>query len=229
MKVIAISGWKHSGKDTCADYLIKNHNFTRIGFADPLKDMVAKEYGVKREWLDDPQYKDLPLIGMPIESKDDFTRTIHNFMLGEFRTVGGYKPDKGYVRTENDYLETFIFDEWEKLYQTPRSLCILKGSVNRSVRSNYWVSKAIDSIKTSNLNNVVISDMRYKSEMQQLREAFENNLITIRINRFSNNPSQDPSETDLDNAKFDFIVENKGEKEEFFAQLQEIISKIQAS
>ena len=40
--IIGISGRKRSGKDTFAEQLVKEHGFTRIAFADPLK-AVARE------------------------------------------------------------------------------------------------------------------------------------------------------------------------------------------
>ena len=42
MVLIGIVGKKYSGKDTAADYLVANHNFTKMAFADPVK-KVAKE------------------------------------------------------------------------------------------------------------------------------------------------------------------------------------------
>jgi dephospho-CoA kinase len=38
--IIAISGKLQSGKDTIADYLVLKHGFTRIAFADKLKDIA---------------------------------------------------------------------------------------------------------------------------------------------------------------------------------------------
>jgi hypothetical protein len=38
--IIAIAGYKRSGKDSIADYLVESHNFTRYAFADPMYEMV---------------------------------------------------------------------------------------------------------------------------------------------------------------------------------------------
>lgn len=37
---IGLSGFARSGKDTAADYLVKNHGFTRISFADPMREAL---------------------------------------------------------------------------------------------------------------------------------------------------------------------------------------------
>ena len=47
--VIGICGLISSGKDTIADYLIKEHNFRKISFADKLKDSVAAMFDWDRE------------------------------------------------------------------------------------------------------------------------------------------------------------------------------------
>lgn len=38
--IIGLSGWARSGKDTVADYLVKNHGFTRVSFADPMREAL---------------------------------------------------------------------------------------------------------------------------------------------------------------------------------------------
>jgi len=37
IKVVGITGFKRSGKDTVGEYLCNGHNYTRLGFADSLK------------------------------------------------------------------------------------------------------------------------------------------------------------------------------------------------
>lgn len=44
---IALSGKMRSGKDTVADYLVKRHGFTRMAFADKLKDVVRDLFEVR--------------------------------------------------------------------------------------------------------------------------------------------------------------------------------------
>ncbi len=50
--VIGICGLIGSGKDTVAQFLINNHNFVKISFADKLKDAVATMFNWNRELLD---------------------------------------------------------------------------------------------------------------------------------------------------------------------------------
>jgi hypothetical protein len=51
MKVIALSGWSGSGKDTLADILVRQ-GCLRFAFATPLKDIASELFGFPREWAD---------------------------------------------------------------------------------------------------------------------------------------------------------------------------------
>jgi len=231
MKVIAFSGWKRSGKDSCAEYLIESYGFFRVALADPLKDAVAKEYGIDRGSLDDPNRKEAPILTMPVKPQDGFSRNLCEFMVKEFRTSRGLQPD-GFVYREGNFLGIIgantVVESHRLVYWTPRALAILKGSVNRSVQSNYWTSKAFEEIthRLKHGQNIVVTDLRYKSEVSQFKEAFGESLITIRVNRFDSSPSSDPSENDLNDHRFDYTLENKGTKEQLYSQLQEIVSKL---
>ncbi len=47
--IIGICGLIGSGKDTIAEYLIKEHNYIKLSFADKLKDSVATMFDWDRE------------------------------------------------------------------------------------------------------------------------------------------------------------------------------------
>ena len=229
MKVIALSGWKQSGKDTAADYLIKEHGFLRFGFADILKDMVAEQYNIPRESLDKPELKEQPLFQYPVNPQDDFSCMIAKFLVKEFATKFG----NGEIGKQTSQFS----EPWQHfdLFWTPRALAILEGSVKRSVTSQYWVQQVINQINNlktpSKLidgeakGNFVITDLRYRSEVAQLEEAFGENLQVVRISRFDSSPSSDPSERDLDDYKFSNIIENKGTLEELYTKVDKLAGK----
>ena len=50
--IIGICGLIGSGKDTIADYLVEQHNFQKMSFADKLKDAVAQMFEWDRQLLD---------------------------------------------------------------------------------------------------------------------------------------------------------------------------------
>jgi hypothetical protein len=57
MKVILLSGWSGSGKDTTGILLERIANCSLLAFADVLKEMVAKEYGFPLFWAYSQQGK----------------------------------------------------------------------------------------------------------------------------------------------------------------------------
>lgn len=233
MRVIAISGWKQSGKDTAAAHLINKHNYLRTAFADNLKDMVAKEYDIPREHCDDPEYKERPILHLPVTPKDSFSLAVSEIMLKELRTASGERPVGFNIDVSGAFLGVNKRNIVEQLYWTPRALCILKGSVNRAVTSDYWVQSIVNKINKVKRADApgdvcygfVISDLRYKSEVEQLRQAFGKDLITVRVNRFNTVESSDPSERDLDNATFDVVIENRSSLENFLKQVDELVKE----
>ena len=184
--IILLSGWKRSGKDTVADYLVKEFGYKRLGFADPLKDLTATLFDIKRNYFDDAALKESPIMYMPVQAKDDFAALVTTAMTKEFKL----SHDVGDLQ-----------DYW-----TPRALCILVGSCMRAVNPNFWVDQALNQVKPGGL--YVISDCRYRSEVEAVKR-FNAHVTTVRIDRFDSSPSVDPSERDLDDYSFDIILENR--------------------
>ena len=50
--ILAICGFKGSGKDTIGDYLIKNHGFKRFQFGSAVKDICSIIFGWPRQLLE---------------------------------------------------------------------------------------------------------------------------------------------------------------------------------
>lgn len=153
MKIIAISGWKKSGKDTAGELLINEHNFMRISFAGPLKSKVANDFNMTRAEQDDQNLKEQPLLNYPVIPKDKFALNIVKFMYKEFRDAKGRIPldlhidPSGAVMGVMDVPGIFTRqDELAQLYWTRRAMQIVEGSTKRTIDSDYWVKKAIEQI-----------------------------------------------------------------------------------
>ena len=52
MKLIGLSGKSGSGKDTVANYLVTNYNYTKLSFGSVLKDVVSCIFGWPRNLLE---------------------------------------------------------------------------------------------------------------------------------------------------------------------------------
>lgn len=200
MKVIALSGWKKSGKDTVADYICNNYPFVKYTFADDMKDLVCETYCLRNEQLTDQSLKEEPLLEYPVEPLDSFNEGIHALLKDEFREHQGVR------------------------YWTPRALLILEGSVKRSVSNTYWTENLFARIKSMHDDPyIVISDLRFKAEYEALEREFGDNLITVRINRFDSVNTSDPSERNLDNTDFDVFIENKGNLEDLYKDVDRLM------
>lgn len=227
-KVIAISGWKKSGKDTMAEYLIKKHGASRVSFADPLKDNVARDFKiVPRADLDNQDKKEKAILSMPVNPQDKFSKMVAEFMVKEFRDTHNVAPHSFCYQGDEYYgivKDDRGVDIKVRVYWTPRALAILEGSTKRTARSDYWVKQAMDKARESGVQLVVIADLRYKSEMNQLRAILGADLTDIRVERFDTSPSDDPSERDLDDYPFSNRINNRGTLEASFAQLEDILA-----
>lgn len=199
-RCIAMSGWKQSGKDTVADFLVREYGYRKASFASALKDMVSATYKIPREYMDSSTHKEMPLHNYPAISTDAFSIQIHEMLKSELSSG----------------------------FWTPRAVLILEGSIKRAVNSNFWVRSVASEILSAPSNiNYVISDMRYKSEADTLRILLPS-LITMRLDRFDSIDTQDPSERDLDDYKFDIQLGNRGTVTDLQTTLGHVISTYSA-
>lgn len=51
--IIGLAGKAQAGKDTIGKYLVEQHKFERLAFADKLKEAVAALFDIPREWVDE--------------------------------------------------------------------------------------------------------------------------------------------------------------------------------
>lgn len=220
--IICLSGFKGSGKDLCADYLIKNYGYIRVSFADSLKDLTAEQYDIPRYFFDSNAYKEAPLLHLPISPKDNFGELIYQYLCKEFSDECGNKP-YFYCAADGKFIyktdKTCSGYEDRITYWTPRALLILEGGTKRSVAPNFWVDRVIEQI--DRLDKVVLTDLRYKSEIVRFKEVFENKatLYLTRVRRYDTVESTTSSERDLDDYKFDYYLNNKGDKTQFYKHL----------
>jgi len=54
--IIGLSGYAQSGKDTVAKYLVDNHGFERVAFADPIRDLLYEINPIVSTVASEPMY-----------------------------------------------------------------------------------------------------------------------------------------------------------------------------
>ena len=99
--------------------------------------------------------------------------------------------------------------------------------LRQGFNNNIHVAATLGSIKEN--EKAIITDMRFPNELEAIKK---HNGITIRVNRGlierTGKMIQEPehiSETALDDAKFDYVIENNGTIEELIEQVKKILIK----
>jgi hypothetical protein len=90
----------------------------------------------------------------------------------------------------------------------------------------FWARKVGRKLGDDRPEYVVVSDWRYREELNHLNVNFPNAaIITVRIIRNNVIPSKDPSEHDLDDFNFNFLISNNGSVDELNGFVLKIAGK----
>lgn len=178
-------------------------NWKIVKFADKLKTLVCLLIGYTREQLEDRILKEQEL-------GEEWW-----YYKGRNNSLIPY--NKNSKRSTEDLIKP-----------TPRLLLQLIGTdlFRNQLHPNTWVNASF----ANYLNNAwIFTDVRFPNELEAIKK---HNGITIRINRGlverTGKLIQEPehiSETALDDAKFDYIIENNGTIEELLEQVKKILIK----
>ena len=101
-------------------------------------------------------------------------------------------------------------------------MCILEGTVRRAVDPSFWVNGVIS--KLDQLSDYVVSDLRFRSEVSRFKEKVKAHEIkVVRVVRYVEIDTEDPSERDLDLHKFDLVMENTGSIKDLEDSIKKLI------
>lgn len=190
MRHIALIGKARSGKDTTAERLIKKYAYTRVAFADPLKEMALRaDPIVDWEHPDPDEIAD----GRSSEERD----AVH---LSEL--VDG----EGWERAKDDYPEVRRF--LQRLGQTQREF-----------DEDFWLRIALRKVEAADNWNlpVVVTDVRYLNELLALQNV---GFTAVRIVRPATETGDThASETELDSYRTRYTLQNVNHISELHAQI----------
>lgn len=184
MKLIALSGYSGVGKDTLADVLVKEYNFCRIAFADPIKRIAREIYDFSDEQLWGPSEKRNELDKRyPREHCwEDDVPVIEAKCLCCGVGYFNYKEDQCYltpryalkrIGTEmarDCYLNTWI----------DYTLRIVGKLQDKSQRVIYNCKDGLIECDYSPYKGIVLTDCRFANEVDALKAA---NTYVVRIKR----------------------------------------------
>jgi GH43 family beta-xylosidase len=205
-KIICISGLINSGKDTAAEYLINNHNFTKLSFAGTLKDTISVLFNWDRtllegETLESRQWREqvdswwAKRLDMPHLTP----RWVLQFWGTEVCRVGFHK------------------DIWVAALEN--KLSITEGNV---VITDARFSNELKAIK--DLNGTLVRVERGSRpiwyENARLFNIF-NDTLNLDILKKHNVHASEYSSIGL---KYDHLIDNNQTKQDLFAQVESIIN-----
>lgn len=193
MEIIALSGYARSGKDEAAKVLVEEFGFTRVAFADKLRDFL---YALN-----------------PIVSKaSDFAN--------EF--------DDGRPLLLQPVIDHYGWDGYKASPFGPeirRLLQRLGTEAGRQVLGdNIWIDAALTGFDDD--ARLVVTDCRFPNEAEAIRER---GGYIVRVTREGVGPAvgQDgkvhPSETSLDDWKFDYRISNDSTLETYRETLRKFM------
>ena len=184
-------------------------------FADKLKDIVCLLIGYTRKELEDRKFKEKVL-------GEEWDIKIITYIDGELHKI--YNPsDSEDFNIKCKYPISYTSNI---IKQTPRSLLQKIGTdlFRNQLHPNTWVNATFANYQN---DNWIITDMRFPNELEAIKK---HNGITIRINRGlierTGKMIQEPehiSETALDNAEFDYVIENDGTIGDLIEKVREIL------
>jgi len=138
--VIGLSGYKRAGKDTVADILVKDHGFTKLSFAAPLKRMVRN--------FD-------PIVGWTMPGEEDCIceecspMTSNPIFLSDLY-AWGFDDDE----IKDSRYGDIVREYWQRM----------GTEVMRAEDEQYWIYAALAEVSRSGADKIVFSDTRFPNE-----------------------------------------------------------------
>jgi hypothetical protein len=212
-RTVGLCGFKGSGKDTAADYLVSKYGYQKISLADPLKKACQQIFAFPKEHLWGPsELRERPDERYPFSGLDPVDGTpLHRVALDPLR----------YWQRESD-------GEFFPQFVTPRLALQTMGTEwGRRIYTNIWVAACLNQIRQTGNDRHAIADVRFVNELTSVQAA---GGVVIRLMR-GERTSSHPSELELEGiplGSFDFVINNNSTKEHLFASLDAIMIQILA-
>jgi hypothetical protein len=152
------------------------------------------------------------LTGIPIEKFED----------QEFKKTNLGKEWNKFKYSGNPLKDNSSFEVYEHIMTVREFLQRLGTEAMREgLHENVWLN-ALYSDFDFEKSKWCITDMRFKNELESVKK---NCGITVRINRPNSIIIDHPSETELDNEQFDYVIENNGTLEDFEQKIDDFLQK----
>jgi hypothetical protein len=172
---VLLTGEAGHGKDTMCDRMISHHGYSRIGFADGVKDETCSRYlgspiNITRDYLNERSIKELPQASLALKYCSDAAyveialrafesedRELFAMTVTKFGGISGYSQ-----------AESFVLDVRMELPRSSRRITQVYGTEYRRTAPNgyaaYWIDRL--QVKMESLHTPhAIADGRFPNEV----------------------------------------------------------------
>ena len=202
--IIAISGKAQAGKDTVAKMIV--YTIWYYTYSQRLDSFGINHYNHR--------IKDFSLLLNNIQWNKAYFAEKLKLCLSDILKVSLNKfEDIEFKNSKIDWLNMTVRELLQKF----------GTAIRNEVCDDFWVKACLKDYDES--QNWIISDVRFKSEIEGIKQF---NNITLRINNSSAGAGNHISEVDLDNYKFDYVINNNSSLEDLLFKVKEfcLINKI---
>lgn len=202
--IIAISGKAQAGKDTVAKMIV--YTIWYYTYSQRLDSFGINHYNHR--------IKDFDLLLDKIQwHKAYFAEKLKLCLAAILRVPLNKFEDIEYKNSKINWLNMTVRELLQKF----------GTAIRNEVCDDFWVKVCLKDYSES--QNWIISDVRFKSEIEGIKQF---NNITLRVNNSNAGAGNHISEVDLDDYKFDYIINNNGSLEDLLFKVKEfcLINKI---
>jgi hypothetical protein len=202
--IIAITGYKGSGKDTIADYIADVCNFGHVNFADSLREAMRIIN---------------PVVGSIVSD------------ISVVSAVSGQRKETvvDFVRY-NDAVETYGYTDAKNIFPEIRRILQVFATdwARNQVDYNFWINLWMENFNP--YSDYVISDLRFENEEIFLRSLVDKNIdvYIIRVIRTGYNGDDHESEKSIARIQQDHIIYNTSDIDSMLKQVDVFLSGIGA-
>lgn len=201
MEIVGLSGYARSGKDEAAKVMVEEFGFTRVAFADKLREVL---------------YALNPIVsytGWKVKSTEAFGRW------------ADMKPGPETYVTVQNVIDSYTWDHYKETEYGPEIRRLLQRLGTEAGRQTLWDSIWIDAALTGfdESSKIVVTDCRFPNEAQAIKDRGGK---VVRIERAGVGPALSAdgtahaSETSLDDWNFDYKIPNHKDLDTYRANLR---------
>lgn len=206
--IIGFCGLKGAGKDTAADYLVKNYDFEKVSFAAPMKRAVAALFDIPLHEIEN--FKNADNVHVAVGYKNQPTAVFY---------PGGKQP------VELDAVSGHPSNMWSPISEfTFRQMLQRFGTEmgRENFGREFWIDLTLPVGSSYTGRKIVVSDVRFPNECDRIHELGGHVAFVDRPGLIADDH---PSE-DIENLDVDYVLYNNSTIEHLYDYIEDLLVSI---